>query len=143
MGFIPLVSSPPTSNFTSIFCFHYTALQKKKLEYTIDECDHFLCFFGHWIRIWHQFCPITSRFCCMRGDNFWKTIENEKNIFQKQCLVDIFFLSFLMYFRARNTIKSFVFAKNVYFFSFWYFLFWTKKFCSKVKTQRVGIIGYF
>ena len=62
------------------------------LKYTIDECDHLLCIFGRWIRIWHQFCPITSRFCCMWGDYFWKTIENEKIIFQKQWLVDIFLI---------------------------------------------------
>ena len=72
--------------------WHYTALQKKNLKYTIDECHHFLCICGHWIRIWNQLCPITSRFCCMRGDYFWKTIENEKITFQKQCLVDIFLI---------------------------------------------------
>ena len=41
----------------------------EKISHSLDF-DHFLCFFGRWIRFWHLFLPITSRFCCTGSSHF-------------------------------------------------------------------------
>ena len=41
-----------------------------------------------------SFAPSRLDFAAFKVTNFWKTIENEKIIFQKQCLVDIFVIVF-------------------------------------------------
>ena len=58
-----------------------TALQKNNFEIHNWWVSSFSMIFGHWIRIWHQICPITSRFCCMWGDNFLKTKRKWKKYF--------------------------------------------------------------
>ena len=46
----------------------------EKISHSLDF-DHFLCFFGRWIRFWHPFLPITSRYCCTEYGHssiYWK-----------------------------------------------------------------------
>ena len=57
-----------------------TALQKIFLTYTNHEYDHFICFFGRWIWIWHPFYLITSRFDCTGTMDFCILLKSEKRI---------------------------------------------------------------
>ena len=47
--------------------------------------------FYKWLNL-RSACNAPFKFSCMWGDYFWKTTENEKIIFHRQCLVDIFLI---------------------------------------------------
>ena len=56
---------------------NYTALQEKKLKYTIDEYDYLLCFFlAAGFEFDNHFFSCTSRLGCTGNGNFCISIEN-------------------------------------------------------------------
>ena len=69
--------------------------------------------------------------------------QRMKKLFSRNNGQLTYFLSFLMYFSARNTIKLLVFAKNIYFFIFSYFLFWKKNFLPKSQNSKSRHDGVF
>ena len=130
------------SIFRNYLKIYYTTLQKKKFKYTIDEYDHFLCFFDRWIRIWHLFFSTTSRFCCTWSRNFCISIENWKKKLSKSGL-SLCFRCFLMYFWTRNPKKTSELTYHAHILIFRRFSFLSKNFngrkrkLTKIKNLNV------
>ena len=89
-----------------------------------------------------SFAPSRLDFAACEVTIFGKQ-QKMKKLFSRNNGQLTYFLSFLMYFSARNTIKSLVFAKNIYFFIFSYFLFWKKKILLKSENLKSRHDGVF